>query len=306
MIELWDFAARAVRESGRAVLVVVVDRVGSVPGGIGTSMVVSPDGCAGTVGGGIAEHEAIERAHGLEAGSELFEVEHTAAASGSLCSGRQTLAMVALGRDLLPALEGVAATLERDGFGSLEITEHGLTFAPGQRTPTSFATTDGGWRFDATLGDLDTLYVFGGGHVALALSRVMATLPFRIVVLDDRADLPTLAANRWAAERRVIDYRSSESEVVPGERSWAVIMTHGHAADELVLSRLVEMDLRYLGLLGSAAKVKQLFAHLREQGVPDERLGRVRAPVGLDISSHTPEEIAISIAAEIIRERNAR
>ncbi len=287
-------------------LVVVVEHSGSVPGATGAAMVVSSLGSVGTVGGGVAEHEAMERARDLEKGSELFEVEHTAAASGSLCSGRQTLAMVVLERDQLPTLEGVAAALDRGGFGSLELTNHGMSFAPGQRSPTSFETTGGGWRFEVTVGDLDTLYIFGGGHVALALSRVMAALPFRIVVLDDRADLTTLEANRWATEKRVIDYAASDGEVVAGERSWAVIMTHGHAADELVLSRLVGKDLRYLGLLGSAAKVKQLFAHLREQAVPDERLGRVRAPVGLDISSHTPEEIAISIAAEIVKERNSR
>jgi xanthine dehydrogenase accessory factor len=110
--------------------------------------------------------------------------------------------------------------------------------------------------------------------------------------------------NRFAHELRVIDYAESVHHIAQGDRSWAVVMTYGHANDAAVLRCLLPLELRYLGLLGSTAKVRQMFARFRADGVAQERLDRVSAPVGASIGSHTPEEIAISIAAEIIQERN--
>ena len=86
--------------------------------------------------------------------------------------------------------------------------------------------------------------------------------------------------------------------------SYVVIMTYGHQADEKVLGQLLRKKLRYLGLLGSPATNAIIFARLATKGFRGRALGRVRAPVGLPIHSHTPEEIAISIAAEIISIKN--
>ncbi len=304
MLELWTHALSSIRDRGSGVLVVVVDHTGSVPGTTGATMMVSDARCTGTVGGGVAEHEAIERARAFAGPPHLIDIEHTPDASGSLCSGTHTLAMYAVTAADRGALESIVATLEHDGVGTLRLSREGLAFEPGRTAPAELVRTGTGWGFEMTLGRIDTLYIFGGGHVALALSRVVATLPFRVVVLDDRPDLPTMAANSYAHDRRVIDYGAAEAEVVEGDRSWVVVMTYGHEHDELVLRRLLGLDLRYLGLLGSAAKVRQMFARLRADGVPQDRLDRVTAPVGLAIGSHSPEEIAISIAAEIVQLRN--
>ncbi len=102
----------------------------------------------------------------------------------------------------------------------------------------------------------------------------------------------------------MIDYAESDRHVTEGERSWVVVMTYGHANDAAVLRRLLPLELRYLGLLGSTAKVGQMFAGFRADGINQELLDRVSAPIGVSIGSHTPEEIAISIAAEIIEIRN--
>jgi xanthine dehydrogenase accessory factor len=142
--------------------------------------------------------------------------------------------------------------------------------------------------------------------VALALSRIMAILPFRIVVLDDRKHVPTMAQNHFASELKVIDYDDVAEHVEEGEHCWAAIMTHAHQADAEVLARLVTKDLRYLGMMGSKAKVTQILANLEATGTPRELLDRVYAPIGLSIGSHTPEEIAVSIAAEIIAARNQK
>jgi xanthine dehydrogenase accessory factor len=132
----------------------------------------------------------------------------------------------------------------------------------------------------------------------------MSTLPFRIVVLDNRQDLPTMEANQWAHEQRVVDYDRIGDHVVEGARSWVVIMTFGHAHDRQVLNGLLGKNFAYLGLMGSKNKVRQMYAAMVADGMDESAVQHVRAPVGMSIASHTPEEIAISVAAEIISLRN--
>jgi xanthine dehydrogenase accessory factor len=247
----------------------------------------------------------IERARGFEGPAEIIELIHTPDASGSLCSGRHTIAMTKLDQGALPALREITAALSRHGYGSLHIAPTEIRFDAEATSPTMFERSDPDWIFSTTIGDLDTLHIVGGGHVALALSRIMATLPFRIVVLDDRNDLPTMEANSFAHEKLVIDYRLIAEHIADGDRSWVVVMTFGHAHDAVVLEALTGKPLRYLGLMGSAAKVSRMFRSFRDHGMPEDHLGRVSAPVGLPISSHTPEEIAISIAAEIVGIKNS-
>ena len=167
-----------------------------------------------------------------------------------------------------------------------------------------FEASDDRWSFTEPIGLLDTLTIVGGGHVALALSRLMSTLPFRIVVLDNRDELETMAENGFAHEKRVIDYDRVAEYVPVGDRSWVVVMTFGHQHDRKVVENLLNHDVRYLGLMGSASKVKRLFADMEAKGANPEALSRVRAPIGMAIGSHTPEEIAISVAGEIIGIRN--
>ena len=113
-----------------------------------------------------------------------------------------------------------------------------------------------------------------------------------------------MAANTYAQEKQVVSYKSIGKHVSEGKQSYVVIMTFGHQADELVLGQLAGKKLRYLGLMGSPAKIAQIFASLKKKGVGAASLKKVHAPVGLPIHSHTPEEIAISIAAEIIQVKN--
>jgi xanthine dehydrogenase accessory factor len=305
MNDLWEHALGSVRAGQHTVLVTVVDHQGSVPGTTGAAMVVSSLGCAGTVGGGTAEHTMIERARDFDGAPELVEIEHTPEAHGTLCSGRQTVALVSLARSNEPALAAICDALRDGRVGTLHLSSTGISFEAGATTPRGLTADADGFRFATTLGRLDTLTIVGGGHCALALSRVIATLPFRIVVLDDRPELPTITANSFADEIRTVNYADLAAQVPEGDRSWVVVMTFGHAHDETALRALVGHRVRYLGLLGSAVKVATMFAAMRADGVPAEFLSSIKAPVGLPIGSHTPEEIAISIAAEIIRERNA-
>ena len=300
----WRHALAALHENRKAVLVFVVDHSGSVPGITGTHVVVADDEFSGTIGGGEAERQLLERAAAHAGKAEIYRFVHSPTAGGTLCSGTQDFAIISLSRNDEKAVRSIVDTVDSHRTGTLRLTAEGPAFEPGATHPHVFKSSSGSWEYAGPIGLQDTLHIIGGGHVGLALSRVMATLPFRIVVLDNREDLPTMSANLWAHERHVVDYGEIDDHVADGPNSWAVIMTFGHAHDREVLEGLLDKDLAYLGLMGSKAKVRQMFSSMVEHGTPELLLKRVTAPIGIAIGSHTPEEIAISVAAEIIGVRN--
>ena len=302
----WQYALGSLRDDRQTVLVFVVDHSGSVPGVTGTRVVVSESGFAGTIGGGAAEKQLVERAAAEHRGAEIFRFRHTPSAGGTLCSGVQDFAIISLSQNDLEPIQSIVDTLKNHRTGTLRLSPKGVAFEPGETSPHAFTGETETWTYSGPLGLEDTLYIIGGGHVGLALSRVMATLPFRIIVLDNREDLPTMAANHHAHEQHVVDFDRIGDHVVGGDRSWVVIMTFGHVPDRTVLEGLLGNDLAYLGLMGSEAKVRQMYAAMTTDGIDAKDLEGVQAPVGVSIGSHTPEEIAISIAAEIIALRNGR
>ncbi len=302
----WRYALESLRDGRRPALVFVVDHSGSVPGVTGTRVVVSESGFAGTIGGGAAEKQLVERAAADQRDAEIFRFRHTPSGGGTLCSGVQDFAIVPLSQNDLEPIQILVDTLENHRTGTLRLSAEGVGFEPGETSPHTFSGKGRSWTYSGPIGLEDTLYIIGGGHVGLALSRVMASLPFRIIVLDNREDLPTMAANRYAHEQHVVDFDHIGDHVTDGDRSWVVIMTFGHAHDRRALEPLLGKKLAYLGLMGSEAKVRQMYAAMKADGINAEDLAGVRAPVGMSIGSHTPEEIAISIAAEIIAVRNGR
>jgi len=303
-IDPWRFALHAVDSGEPATVVMVVEHSGSVPGVTGTFVVVTADGQSGTVGGGVAEHAIVERARRHRGGPSLAEFVHTEDGDGSLCNGVQQFSIVPLARPDGETLRTIVEILRGGRTGTLRLDPSGIGVTESAALDPKFVHSDEGWSFTHPIGLLDTLTIVGGGHVALALSRLMATLPFRISVLDNRSDLETMASNPFAHRKEVVDYDEIDTHVPEGEHSWVVVMTHGHAHDREVTERLLGLDLRYLGLMGSASKVKTLFARMTASGCDAEALARLRTPIGVPIGSHTPEEIAVSIAAEIIGIRN--
>ncbi len=301
----WALAVQSLKSNQPAVLVIVVDHQGSVPGKTGALMVVNPDRVEGTVGGGLVEHQLIELGR-QNPEVQLFPFGHDGEGSDSICSGYQTFAILPLYQKHLEALETLSAMEAEGRTGTLTLDRDGPSIESSVIRENCFTGGDDNWSFVTPIGPLDSLTIVGGGHVALALSRVMATLPFRIAVLDDRRDLPTLENNIWAHSTQQIRWDEVEQIVPEGDHSWAVIMTRGHAHDTAALKRLLPLKLRYLGMMGSASKVRQVFNELLSEDISSADLDRVHAPIGVPIASHTPEEIAISVAAEIIKVRNTK
>jgi len=145
-----------------------------------------------------------------------------------------------------------------------------------------------------------TLYVFGGGHISFFVARMAAMVGFRVVVTDDRADYATRERFPDAAAVMTADFAETCSRVRVNRTSCIVIATSTHARDEAVLQWALKTDARYIGMVGSTKKREAMVARLKSQGVAEDLLRAVHSPIGLNIGAETPEEIAVSIMAEII------
>jgi xanthine dehydrogenase accessory factor len=135
------------------------------------------------------------------------------------------------------------------------------------------------------------------------LAPVALQIGFRVFVLDDRADYASAVRFPIPIETRVGDIAMTLRGWPIDARTYVVIVTRGHRHDEAALRAVVDSPARYVGMIGSKRKIEVTFDDLRRSGVSDERLGRVRAPIGMDIRAVTAEEIAVSIAAELISVR---
>jgi xanthine dehydrogenase accessory factor len=150
------------------------------------------------------------------------------------------------------------------------------------------------------------LYIAGGGHVSLCLARAAAEVGFRIHVVDER--------EKYANAERFPDADEVVVDSIPGwleqaafaPPAYVAIVTRGHQHDMAALRAVATRDLRYVGLIGSRAKVTRIFDALREEGLPADALRRVHAPIGLDLGAVTPAEIAVSIVAELVAVRHGK
>jgi xanthine dehydrogenase accessory factor len=164
--------------------------------------------------------------------------------------------------------------------------------------------TDWGWS--EKLGYQNKLYIIGGGHCALALSEIMSKLDFHISLFDDRPNLNTLEKNKFAHSIKIIESYEQIGELIDANANdYVVVMTLGYKFDEIVIRQLFDKKFKYFGVLGSKAKMKTLLKSLEKDGFDKDKLAKIHTPIGLPINSHTPEEIAISIAAEIIAVKNS-
>ncbi len=148
-----------------------------------------------------------------------------------------------------------------------------------------------------------TLMIVGGGHIALPLSRLGFILGFRIVVIDDRKEYAN--RERFPEAETVVcqQFDDAFNEVSVTPSTYLVIITRGHIHDELALRRTIASEAAYIGMIGSQRKVRTIFKNLKKDGISEKAIRRVYAPIGLDIGAENPEEIAVSIMAEIVKVR---
>ena len=150
----------------------------------------------------------------------------------------------------------------------------------------------------------DQLLILGGGHIGLALYRMGLELGFSVIVVDDRAEFSS--QERFPGAVLLLNCPANDPRVkqLVNEDAYIVVITHEHKQDKLALKSLIDLDYKYMGMIGSKSKVKQTLSELEAEGVPREKLNEIFTPIGLDIKAETPAEIAVSILAEIIYIKN--
>jgi xanthine dehydrogenase accessory factor len=146
------------------------------------------------------------------------------------------------------------------------------------------------------------LFLFGGGHISSAVARAAGAAGFNVTVADDREAFSN--TERFPmAEKLYVSYEEAFTKIAPNASSYLLIVTRGHKDDMRVLAWAVRTEARYIGMIGSKRKVLSVYKALEKEGYSPEEFERVHAPVGLDIGALTPEEIAVSITAELIAVR---
>jgi len=307
-LEVWKFIQQKLATGKKIMLLYVLQSEGSSPGRQGFKMAVaSDDEFCGTIGGGIMEHKLVEKAKMMLKQNETVvslqhqyhDKEKTKDQSGMICSGSQLNAFVPLSISDSETIEKIIASSNK----SIQLSAKGLQLSDEPATGLQYKT-DTDWLYSEAINHQPVIHIIGGGHVGLALSELMNYLGFYIKLYDDRPELNTIAANSFADEKHIVAYENIGTHFNQTENDYVVIMTIGYRTDKIILKQLINLPLCYLGLLGSQHKVDILFNELIKEGIAAELLKKIFSPIGLSISSKTTSEIAVSIAAEIIKEKN--
>lgn len=151
------------------------------------------------------------------------------------------------------------------------------------------------------IGARSMLYIFGGGHISFFLARLARMCNLGVVVIDDREEFANAERFPDADTTIAREYKEAFKEIHVDRSSFLVIVTRGHVHDQTVLEWALSTDAQYIGMIGSRKKIKAIYDNLTAKGVSKDLLDRVHAPIGLDIKAQTPEEIAVSIIAEVIQ-----
>ncbi len=314
MMEVLREALRRARDSGPQAMATVVKTSGSTPRHAGAKMVVGADGSSfGTIGGGRVELEAVRAGAEVAGGAPARIVRHHLVRDLAMCCGGSMEVLVQPVAPSASAIESAVELAARRRPGLLVSRLDGAAMSLEERPAHQgrHPALDGE-RFAEPILPPDRVVLFGLGHVARALGPVLAGLGFEIAVCDDDETGALEAAPTWAA-RTVdsFDLPDVERAIGPlGFADYLIITTRDHAIDQRILEQALlhpALDqLAYLGLIGSRGKIGRFKKRLVAKGVAtDQRWSRLRAPIGLDIAAETPAEIAISVAAELIRLRHA-
>ncbi len=314
---LWAYVDERLTAGERVALLTVVEASAGSPGQAGFALALTPSGDAvGTIGGGAMELALVrEYAARLGAGEVVREIRTLVHApdarhgepSGLHCGGSQTVCAVSLGPAELPVVAALRSALAGRRPATVVLSDSGLSCAEGDPGDARGLQrpSDSSWRFADRVGPEHAVLVVGGGHVGSALARVLATLDLDVVVADERANLAMAPAGADPGYRSVVSPLESLAGLVPSPAStFAVVMTSAADRDAAALRALLPLGLRYLGLMGAKRKVAVILEALSEGEREEVRRQGVRTPAGIEIGSHSPEEIAVSVAAEIIAVRN--
>jgi xanthine dehydrogenase accessory factor len=341
MVEILAETAGLLDQGEDVVLARIIDDKGSTPRAAGAAMIVRRSGkTSGTIGGGLVEAAAIEKAPAMfeKGGLETFEFTMTSeilTGMDMVCGGRVELLVEHVAADtdatavfsgmekarrngrrcvLVTALPGSSGNSGRFSIlpdGSCAGCTQGLADAAAalkekiEGLAGSALVRYGEDRFWVdVIAPGGTVYLFGAGHVAREVSALAVRVGFLTVVLDDRTDFASCERFPPPAEAIVLDSFDGcfSGRPVDGD-SYVVIVTRGHLYDKLVLGQALGTRAGYIGMIGSARKRDTIYKALQAEGFTQGDIDRVHCPIGVNIDAETPGEIAVSIVGEIIQVR---
>jgi xanthine dehydrogenase accessory factor len=337
---LYKEIVRILTQGNKAILATVIQQSGSAPRKSGAQMVIGEDGSfVGSVGGGRLEADCIAAAPGVLAEDRAkvlaFHLTGTEVAeTAMICGGDAEVFLEPLAtgcRDLYANLleiqkrggEAVLATVissepvrqgtglkalviaDGNAIGPLALDEEALAAAHEviHEKKVRLIPYQGGLLYLEPIISEPTLYLFGAGHISRSIAPVAHMVGFKVIVIDDRGEFANRDYFPQADEIWVEGFDGVGKKIDPGAQSYMVIVTRGHTHDYTVLQQVLSIECRYIGMIGSSRKREIIFKKLLQEGHSQRELDRVHAPIGLDIGAETPEEIAVSIVAELITVR---
>ena len=323
-------------EKGQSVVLgAVVRSSGSAPRTTGARMLVRSDGSlAGTIGGGPIEGECQKVAKDLFEATPSYSVlnfslgSKTLAEGGMVCGGAVTILLHRVDPEALPIFLRTRSDYHDNKRPQL------LTFMPSESSPPRLQLFDSsddstlageirqqisgkGQRvpYIVTSGDQEifvepivspgVVHIIGAGHVALETAHLSAFAGFEVIVMDDRPEFASEQRYPDAMKVVVLDSFDDCLSSLSAD-DYVVIVTRGHLHDRVVLGQALETNAGYIGMIGSRKKRDIIYDSLKEDGFTESDFARVRCPIGLDIRADTPQEIAVSIVAELIQTRSER
>lgn len=335
--------ARFLAQGRSLVWIRIIKRSGSAPRSIGADcLLLDDDTLVGSIGGGLMEYEVLETARRIRA-QRLPRVIHfdlmgkDADAAGMICGGMVDVLIDPLFPDdpdivalfdatkncILSGIPGTFISLVTAAGGCPPEKAVRMLVGPEEKTlgdmpggipslpelsnldaPALLRCAETGRVFFAEpLKSTPVLLLFGAGHISSCLAPMAKMVGYRVIVIDDRAEYANADRFPDADEIYVMPFAQAVRQCPATDLTHAVIVTRGHSHDRLVLEAMLSRPHAYIGMIGSIKKRNAIYEALIQTGVSPETLSAVYSPIGLDIGAETPEEIAVSIIAELIDTR---
>lgn len=303
-MKTWQFLLSKLQVGQNTILLYVIDNKGSSPGRKGFKMALAEDGqFTGTIGGGIMEVKLLELAksklekqdYRLLVKQQFHDKEHGKNQSGLICSGEQSVAIISLAPNDKKTIQTIVDQPDKElkiGFP-----EKGAQLLNNGQKEVDF-------KLIITLNKYKRVHIFGGGHVGNALTQILSLLDYYILLYDNRPNLDGLKNNPSTNEIHIIDYKKLDEFCVFNDEDTVVIVTSSYKSDKLILKQLYQKVFSYIGMMGSDAKLVQLYQELENEGIKMAYLSHLKTPIGIQIYSKTAMEIAVSIAGEMVLEQN--
>jgi xanthine dehydrogenase accessory factor len=338
--QLYKEIVRLLNKGDTAILATVIEQAGSAPRKSGAQMVIRGDGSSlGTVGGGRLEAECmiVARTVMAERRAQTLSLHLTGtdvAGTTMICGGGVEVYIEPLSASLLDVYTKLLE-LQEEGKEAVLVSRISTAASNEEAGGKALVMADGRFMGPLALNDealvtartifaerqprlipyheerlylepvfpAPTLYLFGAGHISRSIAPMASLVGFQVIVIDDRAEFANRDSFPLAQEIWVEEFDGIGKKIEGGADAYAVIVTRGHMYDHAALRQVLPRGCRYIGMIGSHRKRDIIYKELIKEGYTRADLASVHSPIGLEIGAETPEEIAVSIVAELIKVR---